>query len=736
MANITPELNKISTAVYGEEVRSSIVEAIRKINTALEDADVTALQEALEELSQQEATDISMLQGVIDSLSSRETSDISAVQSTISSLSNTVSGHTSDISDLSNQAHSLESEIDSISEFLSSLSSHSILKKDAIPDGVNSCNDLLDDGIYFISAREGSVELSNYAFESAGWLFVITTKTGIVVQIAIGYNYPLLVSIRRKASSGDFTEWTDNITNYRGNLVSGEDLNDVKTQGIYLITGSHDHAPATTFAGWLRVVRATSGVTGQYLTHVNDGAEYYRAYMLGENPGWTKWANTTGTFINHVVLEDGTDLNSVREDGFWLLDGAATYTHKPDSIPNGSAGWLITFTSRNSIVGQFVARFSNGVISYRKYQTNTGWSEWVSAGGGGGSGSGDVYNNTYEITTSPTITTDTNGWLTPVDTESSSESGKTDMTGAIMSMLTSTGYCKLAPGIFYVSGNIDMPEGSTLEGCGKDTIIRLLNSVSSGYVVRVGRKNTVKDLRISGSYDTIPVSSGEIGTRSGIYYIANKDGEEQELPTVLPNVLYNLWIDNFSGSGIYCHNTGGATNEAITVDNCYIQNCIAGINVDYYSEYGKFSNVITRACYYACINNGGNNVFTGCTFQGSIGFLMDNSAGDKRNNSHGSCVGCSFNHESLYGVLAQGQTNGFVFSGCHFWYSPVKISASRGMAFNGCYFGGDTPRIEVSGSFGAFFANCIFHQSPNISADYNTKFNACYLDSNGNVVSN
>lgn len=706
MANITPELNKIRNAVYGEEVRSSIVDAISKINTALENADVSQMEEAVTEL-----------------------------QAAVQTLNTNVSENTSDIETLLSSFQSLVMDQNDLEQLVNTIKDYSTLQKAAPPSGVTSCNALLDRGIYFVSKNNNVLSLTDYAFTDPGWIFVFKTNTNIVMQIAVRHSTPLLISIRRKTADGVFTDWSDNIDGYRGDLTNGEDLDDVITQGTYLITGEHPNAPMSPFAGWLKVVRATSGVAGQYLTHVNDGMEYYRGYLLGEPPYWTEWNATSTTFANHYVLSDGTDLNDVREDGFYLLTSSYTYPNKPDSIPSGSAGWLIVFTSANNIASQFCVRFSSGAIVYRKYQTNTDWGAWVSIGGGG-TGSGDVYNNTYEITTSPTITTDTNGWLQPVDTESSSESGKTDMTGSIMSMLTSTGYCKLAPGIFYVSGNIDMPEGATLEGCGKETIIRLLGSVNSGYVVKVGRKNTVKDLRISGAYNNISVSDGEIGTRNGVYYIANKDGQEQERPNVLPNVLYNLWIDNFTGSAIYCHNTGGATNEAITVDSTYIQNCVAGINIDYYSEYGKFTNVITRACYYACINNGGNNVFTACTFQGSIGFLMDNSASDKRNDSHGSCIGCSFNHESIYGVQLINQINGFIFSGCHFWYSPVKIVSSRGMLFDGCYFGGDTPTIDVSGAYGAFFSNCLFHQRPSITTDYNTKFNSCYLDSNGSVISN
>lgn len=366
------------------------------------------------------------------------------------------------------------------------------------------------------------------------------------------------------------------------------------------------------------------------------------------------------------------------------------------------------------------------------------WNDWKSLGSG--EGGGDTYiENTYNITTSPHFTTDTNGWLQPVDTETESETGKTDMTGAIMSMLTDTGYCHLAKGIYYVSGSIDMPYGSTLEGCGEDTIIRLLSSVQSGYCVKPTRYSTIKGIRFSGGYSNGDVSTSDIGTRNGVVFIANKDGQEASLPSVEPCMISDCWFENFSGSGIYCHNSGGGTRESLIVSSCYMKFCKVGINIDYYSEYHKFTNVITYRCYYACINKGGNNVFTACTFHGTVGFYMDGS----KNNGHGSCVGCTFNHidnwnrpSTLGGGLAvdaYGVTAGYIFTGCQFWYGELRVRGSRGIAFSDCQIGG-YPTVTVTGGYPAFFSNCIFHASPTLNVNSSTKFDNCYLDEDGSPI--
>ena len=369
------------------------------------------------------------------------------------------------------------------------------------------------------------------------------------------------------------------------------------------------------------------------------------------------------------------------------------------------------------------------------------WGSWRELGSGGG---GTTIENTYNITCSPQITTDANGWLQAVDTDTSSESGKTDMTGAIMTILQSTGYCHLGPGIFYVSGNIDMPEGSKLEGCGEDTIIRLFQSVDNGYCVRVGKYCTVKDIKFSGAYSSSAPSSGALGTRNAIICIANADGEETAQPIVEPNLITGCWFEGFSGSALYQHNTGGGVRGAITMSDCYILHCGAGINVDYYSEYCKYNHIITERCYYGAINNGGNNVFTGCTFHGTIGFLMDNSDGNKANPAHGSCIGCTFNHIDNWNhpadagggdaVKVISNAHGFLFVGCQFWYSAIKIKNSRGMTFSNCLFGGGSPVIKVEGSFGAFIHGCTFQNAPSLDVNSATKFDGCYLAADSSVI--
>ena len=448
--------------------------------------------------------------------------------------------------------------------------------------------------------------------------------------------------------------------------------------------------------------------------------------------------------ISELNIHDGNtfinDADGNTENGIYFISTGGT---PPVNYPYHAPGWLYVQNigiSNDVGVLQVYYPWNSEVHDIMWRTSNRGvWNSWKALGSGGGGGD-VIIQNTYNITTSPAITTDDHGWLVPVDTESASDAGKTDMTGPIMSMLTSTGYCHLAPGIFYVSGNIDMPAGSTLIGCGQDTIIRLLSSTSSGYIVRASQYNTVKDIRFSGGYSAIDVSSETVGTRHGLVYVGNEDGSSPAIPTALPSMVNNCWFDNFSGAGIYCNNSGNSVNQPLIVSDCFIRYCGAGIDIKYLAEYLKFTNVVTYHCHYACINNGGNNTFTGCTFHGTVGFLIQNGT----NSGHGSCIGCTFNHIDSWNdpsgsgngnaIQISSLSNGFMFTGCQIWYGKVIIQNSRGVSISDTQFGGGYPVIKVSGSYGAFFNNCIFHASPTITKNSATKFNGCYLDSDSSII--
>ena len=488
------------------------------------------------------------------------------------------------------------------------------------------------------------------------------------------------------------------------------------------------------------VVRSINKIVNQtFYPYQHTDAIFRRVNKLGT---WTEWENVIPRSLEiQGTTPEYNDADDIDKSCVMFCSstgGVPAVANLPAGEINGWLENIQTFTplGLSNLVSQVFYSYKNINKVYRRLKSNQNeWSNWVEISSGETQIieqeiSRDTYTNTFNITATPQITTDTHRWLQAVDTDTADETNKTDMTSAIMTMLNSTGYCKLSEGIFYVSGNIDMPEGSMLEGCGKKTIIRLLSSVSSGYICRMKKHSTIKNIRFSGAYSNISVTGSNIGGRKGIYAVGNRDGEH---PEVTPsraeaNQITNCWFDNLD-SGIYAYNTGGGVHEGYICSDCYIDNCMAGINLDYWTEYNKFTNVMIHNCHYACINNGGNNVFVNCTFHGIEGFSID---GSKPNNAHGSCVGCTFNHigEASPGngiaIKILSSQTGYVFDGCQIWYGKIHVEDSNGMIFANSLIGG-APNIKTTGSGTVFFNGCLFNNTITRDISSPVKFDNCYM---------
>ena len=312
-----------------------------------------------------------------------------------------------------------------------------------------------------------------------------------------------------------------------------------------------------------------------------------------------------------------------------------------------------------------------------------------------------------------------------------------DDTNNIVQMLNANGKCVLGPGLYSVN-EITMPINSMLIGCGRETVLKFNGDVSTSQkaVINATDGCTVEKIRIIGSDDVpsnIHTFDDPAGNLSGIYITG---------PITDMIHITDVEIHNCDRSGITLTRTGGTVNGAAMIDRCVIKSCWVGIRLGLASEYNKVSNCIIARCNRGMINIGGNNVITGCTIHGIAGILIDGSS----NSGHGSCIGCTFNHidsaanpDTLGGgraVFIADLVNGFVFDGCQFWYSKISIARSRGVLISNSQMGDarQAPSITVTGTYPAFFNGIIFHQTPSITDQAGSKFDNCYVDSDGTIV--
>lgn len=304
---------------------------------------------------------------------------------------------------------------------------------------------------------------------------------------------------------------------------------------------------------------------------------------------------------------------------------------------------------------------------------------------------------------------------------------KTDRTKEIQKLLTETGVCRLGSGDFYVY-NLTMPENSMIIGNGAATRLILSEDIEEGCIINLKTRCVVKDVFFVGSLTDIALSETP-GERHGIVFedVSEKPGTDG--PSY--GTIENCHFKSFSGGAITCRRTGYDFNDSMNVSDCWMTNCGVGINIPYWSEFHRFTNVSVMECWYGCINNGGNNMFSNCNFSGNeMGVLMDNSRGQSKNETHGSMMGCVFNHSGHNqgtGIKMLGTKNGFVFSGCQVFYSKIELDNVQGVIFNAFNFGRNEV-ISVNGGGTTMFTQCMFGSAPNVSITDNdcTKFIDCY----------
>lgn len=320
--------------------------------------------------------------------------------------------------------------------------------------------------------------------------------------------------------------------------------------------------------------------------------------------------------------------------------------------------------------------------------------------------------------------TNINDWLV-------SSNDMTDRTNEIMESLSQARVCRLGAGDFYVK-NIVMPDNSMIIGNGTATRLILIDDSQECFVVKMASRCVVKDLHLLGTLTDMK-QTGEVGVRHGIVFEGSKENPGTEGP--LHGTIDNCYVTDFTGGAITCRNSGYPVPCSMNVSNCWLVNCGVGINIPYWSEYHKFTNVSAVQCWYGCINNGGNNMFINCNFsENEMGFLMDNSQKQSINETHGSAVGCTFNHSGYYtgankgtGIRILGTRNGYVFSSCQVFFSKIELDDVKGVIFNAFNFGNHEV-IHVNGGKLAMFTSCMFTSEPQVSITDNdcVKFIHCY----------
>lgn len=267
----------------------------------------------------------------------------------------------------------------------------------------------------------------------------------------------------------------------------------------------------------------------------------------------------------------------------------------------------------------------------------------------------------------------------------------------------------LLPGTHYSTG-ISMPANTTLEGCGECTVLHTASAEQNGVVISKP-DCTVKNMAI---VDSAGIGS-VLGTTSGVYVLG--DGGT----TWLHNIrIENVTCTGFRRAGIDGEGLGYEPTNSLTIIGCRCVGNYVGLLLQSNCEYCRVADSIFTSNQYGCMNKSGNNKFTNCDFSSNIstGFFFDGSMAEAGNHGHGSCVGCTFNHNGNntgFGILIRNNQNGFAFSGCQIWYNMAYQSDNSTAVFVGCLFGGNTSaHLSTWTGATAFVSSCIWYATPDI----------------------
>lgn len=305
---------------------------------------------------------------------------------------------------------------------------------------------------------------------------------------------------------------------------------------------------------------------------------------------------------------------------------------------------------------------------------------------------------------------------------------KYDCQTIINSLLEKYHGVQLCAGTYNIRTPIEMPEGSIIRGMGVSSMIQMYENAHG---VIMGTNCTIENVCIKGA-----VANGIVTDDSGTAYGIFIDGNGGN--TYRYNCrIHNVTVRNFSKAGIYIKGLGGNPLNSCSITNCQIYYANVGIYLESTAEYNRIANCSIFSCYNGVVNYSGNNKFIGCDFSGNTNafYLNMSSAPDKAtNNGHGSCVGCTFNHNSDntgYAIIANSIDHGFVFTGCQFWYGKIySHSALSPMMFDGCEFRGTADgAFELHNASTIIIANSLFEHEPVRQAIENSRviLTECYL---------
>ena len=241
---------------------------------------------------------------------------------------------------------------------------------------------------------------------------------------------------------------------------------------------------------------------------------------------------------------------------------------------------------------------------------------------------------------------------------------------------------RFADGVYIFPSTIHVLSNTSLLGC-TNTVFSLSSTSTDSTLMSIGSgvdNVYLAHLLLTGGETARPAVKG---SRIGL----NVSGA---LRVNIENVeISGFDLYGFYGSHMSSTNLGDFY-KMLQITNCRFYHNYYGMCLGQRCEYTQVLNCVFGENQVGCLNQGGNNMYTGCIFNvNGTGFQMDSK--NLSNPAHGGCTGCAFNHNDKALVVNDCQI-GWIFNGCQIFYGSLELNECQGVIFSDCIFGSCTLR--------------------------------------------
>lgn len=266
---------------------------------------------------------------------------------------------------------------------------------------------------------------------------------------------------------------------------------------------------------------------------------------------------------------------------------------------------------------------------------------------------------------------------------------------------------------YIVSDYVNIPSNVTVTGIRGGSVIELLSGGLQLFQLISNENVTIENITIKGYYPDVTLTGSIPMPAAGIVDNFNDAVNKTNISSgtgigIQGGEKINIIgceITNFGHHGILIHQSGRTFEYGVKITDNYVHDNYVGLETNIEGEYSSFiGNSFTRN-QIGVYNASGNNLYTNNHLdKNRVGLVLQAGFND----SHGTFSSCTFNHNALYGVLANSITAGESFTGCQFWYGDIYLKDCKGINITGSIIGSSIVYLDGTGTAQNSIANNAF----------------------------